>query len=177
MFPAKSTLFRLFSLGALVLTASLALTGCIPGMNTTQPSPTPASQNESMDGDAMMETDTMTESDAMMVEPNTDATTMMESDVMMVEGIQTIEVEGGSFYYAPDEIRVKRGEPVRITLNSVDAMHDFVIDELDVKTPVIQAGETATVEFTPETAGEYTFYCSVGQHRQLGMVGTLIVEE
>ena len=56
-------------------------------------------------------------------------------------------------------------------------MHDFVIDELNVKSEIIKSGETGEVEFTPDTIGEFEFYCSVGQHRANGMVGTLIVEE
>ncbi|RJR27867.1 hypothetical protein C4561_01095 [candidate division WWE3 bacterium] len=89
---------------------------------------------------------------------------------------RVIEVEGGSFYYKPNEIRVKAGEKVKVTLNSVDLMHDFVIDELNVRTPVIKEGETASVEFIVDEPGEYEFYCSVGQHRANGMFGKLIVE-
>lgn len=87
-----------------------------------------------------------------------------------------IEVEGGAFYYKPNEIRVKTGEKVKIVMNSVDMMHDFVIDELNVKMPVIRAGNTGTVEFVAEQPGVYEFYCSVGQHRAQGQIGTLIVE-
>ena len=88
-----------------------------------------------------------------------------------------IEVEGGGFYYKPNEIRVKKGEQVKIVLKSVDMMHDFVIDELDVRSEIIKSGDTREVEFTADTVGEFEFYCSVGQHRANGMVGTLIVEE
>lgn len=99
------------------------------------------------------------------------------TDSATQDGVQVVEVEGGSFYYKPNLIRVKKGEPVKIVLNSVDMMHDLVIDELKVKTEIIQSGETTEVEFTPDTVGEFEFYCSVGQHRANGMVGTLIVEE
>ncbi len=93
-----------------------------------------------------------------------------------IEETTIIDVEGGSFYYKPNEIRVKAGEVVTITLNSVDMMHDFVIDELDVKSDVIEGGKSTTFSFTPTEPGEYEFYCSVGSHRANGMVGTLIVE-
>jgi len=88
-----------------------------------------------------------------------------------------IEVEGGSFYFKPNEIRVKAGETVTIKLNSADMMHDFVIDELDVRTEIVQGGSSGSVTFTPTEPGEYEFYCSVSNHRAQGMVGTLIVEE
>ena len=56
-------------------------------------------------------------------------------------------------------------------------MHDFVIDELNVKSEITKGGNSTVVEFTPDTAGTFEFYCSVGQHRANGMVGKLIVEE
>lgn len=107
----------------------------------------------------------------------TNAEELGSTDSAAQDGVQVVEVEGGSFYYKPNLIRVKKGEPVKIVLNSVDMMHDFVIDELDVRTDIIKSGETTEVEFTADTTGEFEFYCSVGQHRANGMVGTLIVEE
>lgn len=90
--------------------------------------------------------------------------------------IRTIAVEGGAFYYKPNEIRVKKGEKVKVVLSSKDMVHDFVIDELGVRTAVIKAGDTGTVEFTADKAGTFEYYCSIGQHRKNGMVGKLIVE-
>lgn len=88
-----------------------------------------------------------------------------------------IEVEGGDYYFDPNVIRVKRGATVTVTLNSVGMMHDFVIDELNVQSAVIPAGRSTTVTFIADQVGEFEFYCSVSDHRQMGMVGTLIVEE
>jgi cytochrome c oxidase subunit 2 len=88
-----------------------------------------------------------------------------------------ITVEGGAFYFKPNEIRVKQGQKVTVTLTNAGGMHDFVIDELNVKSEMIDgAGSTTTVEFTPDKKGTFEFYCSVGNHRQMGMKGTLIVE-
>jgi cytochrome c oxidase subunit 2 len=112
------------------------------------------------------------------VEESVSADTTGESETRLADGeVQIFEVEGGSFYYKPNEIRVKKGDPVKIVLKSVDMMHDFVIDELNVKTEIIESGDTTEVEFTPNEVGDFEFYCSVGQHRANGMVGTLIVEE
>jgi heme/copper-type cytochrome/quinol oxidase subunit 2 len=89
---------------------------------------------------------------------------------------QVIAVEGGSFYFKPNEIHVKVGQPVKITLTSKDMMHDFTIDELNVKIPVTRAGQSNSVEFTPTKTGKFEFYCSVGNHRAQGQIGTLYVE-
>lgn len=92
------------------------------------------------------------------------------------EVARIINVEGGSYYFRPNEIRLKKGETVRIVFSNVSGKHNFVIDELNVKTPITQTGEKVEVEFTPDKVGEFEFYCSVANHRELGMVGTLIVE-
>lgn len=91
-------------------------------------------------------------------------------------GEVSIEVEGGSFYFKPNEIRVKVGDRVKITLNSVSMMHDFTIDELNVKSATAPAGQSTTVEFTADKAGTFEYYCSVGSHRAQGQIGKLIVE-
>jgi plastocyanin len=90
---------------------------------------------------------------------------------------ETIKIEAGSFYYNPEEIRVKVGENVKIELISKDMMHDFNIDELGVKSPVTLAGETTIIEFTPQEIGEFEYYCSVANHKAMGQVGRLVVEE
>lgn len=92
------------------------------------------------------------------------------------DGVQVIEVEAGSFYFKPSTITVKKGSQVKIVLNNKDGIHDFVLEEFNVKTPQITAGKTAEVEFTADKAGSFEYYCSVGNHRQMGMKGTLVVQ-
>lgn len=89
---------------------------------------------------------------------------------------QSFEVEGGGFYFKPNEIRVKKDETVRITFTNVGSLHDFSLDEFNVKTKQLAQGESETVEFTADQVGTFEFYCGVGNHRQQGMVGKLIVE-
>lgn len=90
--------------------------------------------------------------------------------------VKEIAVEGGMFYFKPNEIKVKKGEKVKITFSNTEGVHDFVIDELNVKSEKIDAGAKTTVEFTADKTGSFEFYCSVGSHRKMGMKGTLIVE-
>ncbi|GIW68475.1 MAG: hypothetical protein KatS3mg099_423 [Candidatus Parcubacteria bacterium] len=86
-----------------------------------------------------------------------------------------VNVEGGKFYFKPDRIEVPQGATVRIVFNNVDGNHDWVIDEFNARTPVISTGETAEVTFVADKAGSFEYYCSVGNHRELGMKGTLVV--
>lgn len=84
-------------------------------------------------------------------------------------------IAASDFEYAPNLIEAEVGKTVRIKITS-DGQHDFVIDELGIDTGLIR-GETI-VELTIPTEAvdeSYEFYCSVGNHRQMGMVGTLIV--
>lgn len=106
---------------------------------------------------------------------STPASKSMENE-SITQNASIIAVEGGGFYFKPNEIRAKIGEKVTIEFKNAGGMHDFVIDELNVKSKLTNAGETATVEFTPTQAGEFEFYCSVANHKQMGMTGTLIVE-
>ncbi len=99
------------------------------------------------------------------------------SDPEAINDVLIVEIEAGSFYYKPNEIKVKKGQKVQIVISSVSMMHDFVIDELGVKLPIVKNGETGTVEFVADQVGEFEYYCSVGQHRAQGQVGTLVVEE
>lgn len=90
--------------------------------------------------------------------------------------VKEITVTGANFKFNPTTITVKKGDTVKLTFKSVGGFHDFVIDELDVKTKVVSDGQTDTVEFTADKAGTYEYYCSVGDHRKMGMVGKLIVQ-
>ncbi|MDO8443058.1 MAG: cupredoxin domain-containing protein [bacterium] len=91
--------------------------------------------------------------------------------------IQTISIAGSNFIFSLTEITVKKGQPIKIVLTNTGTYpHDFVIDELGVRTSIIGPGETTEVAFTPDQAGEFEYYCSVGKHRAMGMVGKLIVE-
>lgn len=90
--------------------------------------------------------------------------------------VKSFTVSSNNFKFSPTEIRVKKGDRVKVTLNNVSGFHDFVIDEFNVKTKQINGAGTDTVEFVASKSGTFEYYCSVGQHRQMGMVGKLIVE-
>lgn len=91
-------------------------------------------------------------------------------------GELAVQMEAGSFYYKPNVMSAKKGQKVKITFHSVSMMHNFNIDELGIRSPMVRNGDTATFEFTPDRIGSFEYYCSVGQHRQLGQVGTLTVQ-
>lgn len=96
---------------------------------------------------------------------------------MMTDANTTVvTMDAGSFYYKPNLIKVKVGTKVKVVMTSRDMLHDFNIDELNVHGEKTKADATSTVEFTADKIGTFEFYCSVGQHRKMGQVGTLTVE-
>jgi len=90
--------------------------------------------------------------------------------------VKVFSLNAFNFGYSQKEIRVKKGDRVRIELVSTDGFHDWVVDEFGAATTKINTGEKTVVEFTIDKVGEFEYYCSVGRHRELGMVGKLIVE-
>jgi plastocyanin len=111
-----------------------------------------------------------------LVEPVTAPVDVPASEVVSEGEVRTIVVSGKNFSFSPHELRVKKGERVKIVFTSDDGFHDFVVDELSLRTQVLSKGQTEEIEFTADTAGSFEYYCSVGNHRQMGMKGTLIVE-
>ncbi|MDP2625230.1 MAG: S-layer homology domain-containing protein [Candidatus Peregrinibacteria bacterium] len=86
-----------------------------------------------------------------------------------------VSMEAVNYTFAPDTITAEPGQTVTITFDVVEGSHTFAIDEIELDESVTQDG---TVTFTaPSEAGDYEFYCSVGNHREAGMVGTLTVSE
>lgn len=92
------------------------------------------------------------------------------------EGVVEFTVIARNMSFSPRELRVREGDIVRITFENAQGYHNFVLDEFDIKTDEINAGESRVVEFVADKVGTFEFYCGVPSHRQMGMVGTFIVE-
>ena len=93
-----------------------------------------------------------------------------------VSNVREFIVLGNSFKFNPAEIRVRKGDTVRIVFKNEGGMHNWVLDEFNAGTKTLQSGQTDTIEFVANKTGTFEYYCSVGNHRQMGMVGKLIVE-
>jgi len=116
-----------------------------------------------------------------------------------------IEVTATEFAFQPAEIRMKAQQHYEISLrNDGQVLHDWRIDEIpatDVSRGssdehgmegmegtataggmmmldlAAEPGKSADMSFTPTRPGEYVFYCTVPGHREVGMEGTLMVEQ
>ena len=85
-------------------------------------------------------------------------------------------VTGQNFSFSPAELAVKQGDRVRITFKNAEGFHDLRMDDFNAATQRIGAGKEEAIEFTADKTGSFEYYCSVGNHRAMGMKGTLVVE-
>lgn len=83
-----------------------------------------------------------------------------------IGGVQeaTITVKGG---YAPDVVVVKKEKPVRLHFNRQESSlcSEMVVFDKINRSARLPEGETVTIEFTPEEAGEIPFQCQMGMLR------------
>ncbi len=110
------------------------------------------------------------------VQSPSDTTQSTDSAMSSNSNVKAFTVTGSSFSFNPSTIKVKKGDSVKITFKNSGGMHDFVLDDFNAKTKIIGSGETYSVQFTADKAGQFEYYCSVANHRAMGMKGTLTVE-
>jgi plastocyanin len=83
--------------------------------------------------------------------------------------------------FDPATVQVPAGALVHVTFNNEDTntlvAHNWVVEGIPgAASDNIGGGQTTTFDFTaPATAGEYAYYCSISDHRDRGMEGTLSV--
>ena len=92
------------------------------------------------------------------------------------EANQIFTITGKNFEYNIDEIRVKKGDTVTVNFASTDGFHNWGVDEFMAVTKKVRPGTMTSVTFVANKVGTFEYYCSVGSHRENGMVGKLIVE-
>ena len=89
---------------------------------------------------------------------------------------KVIEITAKKFEFTPNEITLKKGEPVILRLTTTDRVHGFMSKPLKVDTD-IPAGQTTDVAVTPDTAGNFTVicdhYCGTG-HGGMNMKVTVV---
>lgn len=77
------------------------------------------------------------------------------------------------------DINAKVGDTVTIILKAVEEIaHDFIIDEFDVKTPLVASSgefeQETSISFSITQSGEFAYYCAVPGHRAT-MEGRIVV--
>jgi len=93
-----------------------------------------------------------------------------------VAGTRHIRVVADEFSFEPNEIRIRAGERVNVTLdNHGDAVHTLTISKLDFELRA-DGRERAEGSLQVDAPGRYPFTCDIPGHTEAGMRGTLIVQ-
>lgn len=108
--------------------------------------------------------------------PATSTATSTPSTGTQTGAVKEFTVTGKNFSFAPAAMTVKKGDTVKITFKNESGTHDLRVDGYKVGTKTLQTGQSETITFVADKAGSFEYYCSIGQHRQMGMKGTLTVQ-
>jgi plastocyanin domain-containing protein len=100
------------------------------------------------------------------------------------DGVQRVEIVGGSYFFSPNHIIVKVDVPVELKVSKEAGIvpHDIVMKspEAGMVFNVSLHEEPQVIRFTPSKTGRYPFYCDkqllfFESHREKGMEGTIEV--
>jgi plastocyanin len=102
---------------------------------------------------------------------------VLAADRAIEASAQHVTVTAEAVRFVPDELRVRAGDWVSLSLVNEDPVfHDLMVEGVEnVDTPA-RPGQTSSIRFIMDEPGTYEFMCSVPGHAEAGMVGTLIVE-
>lgn len=103
------------------------------------------------------------------------------------DGVQRVEITGGSYYFDPDYVIVKVNVPVELTFTKTPGItpHNIVIDapEAGIEIRENMSTKPKKVTFTPVKTGKFDIFCDkrflfFKSHREKGMEGILeVVDE
>ncbi|HIH25899.1 cupredoxin domain-containing protein [Candidatus Woesearchaeota archaeon] len=99
------------------------------------------------------------------------------NEVITPGDVKEFTIDGSSYRFSPNILSVNKGDIVRINFVNSEGKHDLKIDGYNIGTKVIDGGQSDVLEFTADKTGEFEYYCSIGEHRQMGMVGKIVVKE
>ena len=80
--------------------------------------------------------------------------------------------------WSPPEIRVKKGQRVRLRILAEDVTHSFQLLHLGLDSGPIFTGKSKLIEFVPSKIGTFPFYCNTRcSVRHENLMGLLTVED
>jgi cytochrome c oxidase subunit 2 len=88
--------------------------------------------------------------------------------------VRKITLQAKKFEWIPASIQVKVGQPVELTLVSLDVAHGLSSRELNIPPTTFRKNQPAKVTFTPTETGTFSFkcskYCGNAHRRMLGQI-------
>lgn len=89
-------------------------------------------------------------------------------------GATSASVVLSEFALTPAAVQVGAGGSIEVT-NEGSQVHNLGVVDTDLVTPDLANGESATLDVSSLSPGEYELYCEIAGHAQAGMTGTLTV--
>jgi cytochrome c oxidase subunit II len=71
---------------------------------------------------------------------------------------RVIEISAKRFQFTPNQITLKRGEPVTLRVTAEDRDHGFLQEDLGIDLD-LEPGKVSEVTITPQTAGKFVAIC------------------
>jgi cytochrome c oxidase subunit 2 len=71
---------------------------------------------------------------------------------------RVIEIKAKRFAFEPNELTLKKGEPVVLRLTTADVVHGLYLKPLKIDAD-IEPGKTADVKVTPDQVGKFVAIC------------------
>jgi plastocyanin len=101
-------------------------------------------------------------------------TTEDSADTDATGGGGSTEVSMVEYAFEPSDLTVAEGDAISVT-NDGELPHNLTVTDEDLVSSDLEGGasEDLTVDLPP---GEYDYICSIGDHADQGMTGTLTVE-
>jgi cytochrome c oxidase subunit II len=72
---------------------------------------------------------------------------------------RVVAISAKRFEFSPNQIRLKKGEPVTLRLRTEDVKHGLLQKALKIDADIVP-GETTEVTLTPQVAGTFTTICN-----------------
>ncbi len=83
---------------------------------------------------------------------------MVQAQTMDPDHERVIEVVAQRFVYSPNEILIKKGEPVLLEFTAIDFRHGFKVPDLDLRAD-LPPERVTRIRIKPENVGAYDFLC------------------
>jgi len=74
--------------------------------------------------------------------------------------VKIIKISAKQFEYNPQEITLNKGVPVVLQLTTEDRLHGFNVPEMNLRADIVP-GKVTELKVTPQTAGEFDFFCDI----------------
>ncbi len=88
------------------------------------------------------------------------ATAVLERKAEPPPAPQKVAMQAKRFEYTPQTVTVKKGQPVELSLSTLDRLHGFSAPDLGLHAE-IWPGKTTVLTFTPQKAGTFELHCDI----------------